>query len=85
METEEQGTTEELIDTYERRRKNKADDIIAAQAVLCIFIAALFIFGRIFYPEVTGEVYHKLTALITDKDFVLENPIELLERLLDKR
>ncbi len=85
METEEQGTAEELIDTYERRRKNKADDIIAAQAVLCIFIAALFIFGRIFYPDAAGEVYNKLTALIADKDFVFANPIDLLEKLLDKR
>ena len=41
----EQDTTEELLDTYERKRKNKADDVIATQAVLCILLAIMFCCG----------------------------------------
>lgn len=83
-EENEQDTTEELLETYERRRKNKAEDVIATQAVLCILIGALFVCGRIFYPQVTGEVFGRLRELVTDSSFVIANPIDLIMGLLDK-
>lgn len=87
METEEkaeQNTTEELLDTYERKRKNKADDVIATQAVVCILLAALFCCGRYFYPEITEAVFGRLKGLAEDSSYVIVNPIDLLREFFDK-
>ncbi|MCR4796326.1 MAG: hypothetical protein K5898_14370 [Ruminococcus sp.] len=83
-ETAEQGTTEELLDTYERKRKNKADDVIATQAVLCILLAVLFCCGRYFCPEVTEAIFGRLKSLTADSSCVIVNPIDLVRELLDK-
>ncbi|WP_028518898.1 hypothetical protein [Ruminococcus flavefaciens] len=80
----EQDTTEELLDTYERKRKNKADDVIATQAVLCILLAALFCCGRYFYPDITEAVFARLKGFAEDRSCVIVNPIDLLRDFFDK-
>ena len=80
----EQDTTEELLDTYERKRKNKADDVIATQAVLCIILAVIFCCGRYFYPDITEAVFTRLKGLASDSSFVIVNPIDLLREVFDK-
>jgi len=83
-ETPKQGTTEELLDTYERKRKNRADDVIATQAVLCILLAVMFCCGRYFYPELTEAVFNRVKELTADSSYVIANPIDLVRELLDK-
>lgn len=86
MESEEldSGSTEALIKEYDRKRRNRADDIIATQTVVCILIAVLFICGNIFRPEITGEVFGKLRSLSSDSTNVIPNPIDTLLKYIDK-
>ncbi|MCR5599201.1 MAG: hypothetical protein K6G33_00440 [Ruminococcus sp.] len=74
----EEETTEELIAEYDRKRRNRADDVIATQAVVCILAALLFFAAGRIYPEITGEVFAKLRGLVTDSREVMPNPIDLL-------
>ena len=80
----EQDTTEELLDIYERKRKNKSDDVIATQAVICKLLAVMFCLGRYFYPEITENVFIRLKGLASDSSYVIVNPIDLLREVIDK-
>ena len=75
--------TEALCGDYEMKRKNRADDIIAIQAVLCIVIGAAFFVGNMFYPDITGEVFGRIRALSAEGS-IMPNPIDLLAELIDK-
>ena len=77
-------STEALMEEYERKRRNRADDVIAAQAVLCILLALLFIGGSIFRPELTGEVLEIVRSLASDSSEVIPNPIDIISGYFDK-
>lgn len=78
------GSTEALVEEYEMKRRNRADDIIATQAVVCILLALLFIVGSIFRPELTGEVLAQLKSLASDSSEVISNPIDMILGYIDK-
>lgn len=78
------GSTETLVEEYERKRRNRADDIIATQAVICILLVLLFIAGSIFRPELTGEVFAQLKSLTADSSEVIPNPIDIILGCIDK-
>ena len=78
------GSTEALMAEYDRKRRNKADDIIATQAVICILLAALLAGGRIFRPEVTAGVLGRIKSLAADTAEVMPNPIDILIDYFDK-
>ena len=77
-------STEALMAEYDRKRKNRADDVIATQAVICILLAALLLGGRIFRPEITGEVFSKIKSLSADGPEIMPNPIDMLIDYIDK-
>ena len=79
-----EDTTEELIEEYDKKRINKADDIIATQAVVCIMLALIFFAAGRFYPDITGELFAKLRTLVTDSREVMPNPIDILRNCIDK-
>ena len=78
------GSTEALIEEYDRKRRNRADDVIATQAVICILLALLFIGGNFFRPELTGEVFVRLKHLAADSSAVVPNPIDFIIDYIDK-
>ena len=78
------GSTEALMAEYDRKRRNRADDIIATQAVICILLAALLAGGRIFRPEITGEVFGRIKSLSADGAEIMSNPIDMLIDYIDK-
>ena len=77
-------STEALIEKYERKQRNRADDVIAAQAVICILLTLLFIGGSFFFPEITGEVFEKVRNLASDSSEVIPNPIDMISGYFDK-
>lgn len=77
-------TTEELLEEYDKKRRNRADDVIATQTVVCIMLALLFFAANRFLPDVTGEVFEKLRCLVTDSKEIMPNPIDLLMNYIDK-
>lgn len=79
-----EDSTELLIEEYDKKRRNRADDIIATQAVLCILIGALFIAGNMLYPDITGAVFSRIKALASDNSSVMPNPIDLIAGYIDK-
>lgn len=81
---ENEDSTEALIEEYDKKRKNRADDVIATQAVVCILLAVLFIAGNMLYPDITGAVFRKLRGLVTDENSIMPNPIDLLIGYIDK-
>ncbi len=78
------GSTEALMEEYDRKRRNRADDVIATQAVLCILIALLFIGGSFFRPQLTGEVFGRLKALSSDPAPAVPNPIDFILEYIDR-
>jgi hypothetical protein len=79
-----EDTTGSLIESYDRKRRNRADDIIATQAVICILIGVLFIAGNMLYPDITGAVFHKLRGLVTEDKNIIPNPIDHILNYIDK-
>ncbi len=79
-----EDTTEELIEEYDKKRRNKADDIIATQAVVCIVMGVLFFAAGRLYPDITAELVAKLRGLVTDSREVMPNPIDILRNCIDK-
>ena len=77
-------STEALMAEYDRKQKNRADDIIAMQAVICILLAALLVGGRIFRPEITEEVFGRIKSLSADRGEIMPNPIDMLIDYIDK-
>ncbi|WP_028519212.1 hypothetical protein [Ruminococcus flavefaciens] len=82
--TAEEDTVEALTAETARKKKGKADDIIAFQAVVCILLAAAFFAGNMLYPQVTGALFGRLRSLASDSRDIMPNPIDLGAALLDK-
>ncbi|MBR3667243.1 MAG: hypothetical protein IKN66_08815 [Ruminococcus sp.] len=80
----EEGTVEVLTEEISRKKKRKADDIIAFQAVVCILLAAAFFVGNMLYPEVTAPLFGKLRSLTTDSSDIMPNPIDVGASRIDK-
>ena len=79
-----EDTTEALMESYDRKRRNRADDIIAPQAVICILIGVLFIAGNMLYPDITGAIFQKLRGLVTEDKNIIPNPIDHILNYIDK-
>lgn len=77
-------STEALLEEYDRKRKNKPDDVIATQAVICIIIGLLMFGANMLYPDITGALFARLRELATDSSSVIPNPIDLLMSCFDK-
>ncbi len=73
-----------LVEEYEMKRRNRADDIIAVQAVICILLTLLFIGGSIFYPTLTGEVFKEVRNLASNSYEIIPNPIDMIIVFFDK-
>lgn len=84
IEETDENSTEALIESYDRKRKNRADDIIATQAVICILLGVLFIAGNMLYPDITGAVFAKLRGLVTEDKNIITNPIDHILSYIDK-
>ncbi len=82
--TAEEDTVEVLVEEISRKKKRKADDIIAFQAVVCILLAAAFFVGNMLYPEVTAPLFGKLRSLTADSSDIMPNPIDVGASLIDK-
>lgn len=79
-----EDSTQALLEEYDRKRKNKPDDVIATQAVVCILIGLLMFVANMLYPDITGELFARLRELTTDSVSVIPNPIDLLADCIDK-
>ncbi len=79
-----EDSTEALIEEYDKKRRNRADDVIATQAVLCILLGIFFIAGNMLYPDIVGDVFHKLRGLVTDEKSIMPNPVDLILEYIDK-
>ncbi|WP_024860640.1 hypothetical protein [Ruminococcus flavefaciens] len=79
-----EDTTEALMESYDRKRRNRADDIIATQAVICILIGVLFFAGNMLYPDITGAIFQKLRGLVTEDKNIIPNPIDHILNYIDK-
>jgi len=66
----EQSDIEIVREKYESRSQ-KADEIIAVQAVICILITAIFFTANIFYPQVCHELYDILQKLVKDTEHIV--------------
>lgn len=77
-------SAEALVEEYEMKRRNRADDIIAVQAVICILLTLLFIGGSIFYPTLTGEVFKEVRNLASNSYEIIPNPIDMIIVFFDK-
>lgn len=82
--TAEEGTVEALTADKARKKRGKADDVIAFQAVVCILLAAAFFVGNMLYPELTGALFGRLCDLTSDSSDIMPNPIDLGAAILDK-
>ncbi|MDE5946014.1 MAG: hypothetical protein K2G63_01710, partial [Oscillospiraceae bacterium] len=56
---------------YENKKIQKADDIIAIQAVICIVLAIGFFTANLFYPDICHDVYVMLDNLVKDKEHLV--------------
>lgn len=74
-------TDTELLAAAEKycKKKENISDIIAFQSVMCILSAIVFLTANLFYPQKCSEIYDKFTALITDADEIIENPIDYIK------
>ena len=79
-----EDSTQALLEEYDRKKKNKPDDVIATQAVVCILIGLLMFGANLLYPDFTGAVFSRLRELTSDSRDVIPNPIDLLIDCLDK-
>lgn len=70
-------TDTELLAAAEKycQKSEGISDIIAFQSVICILSAIIFLSANLFYPQKCSEIYDKFTALITNTDEIIENPI----------
>lgn len=77
-------STDALVEEYKMKSKNRADDIIAVQAVVCILLTLLFIVGSIFSPALTGEIFEEVRKLASDSSELIPNPIDIILENFDK-
>ncbi|MBR6967619.1 MAG: hypothetical protein IKH78_03710 [Ruminococcus sp.] len=77
-------STDALMEEYDRKRRNRADDVIAAQAVICILLGAALFCAELFRPDIAGELLGRLRGLSADSSFVVPNPIDIIIGYIDK-
>lgn len=77
-------STEALAEGYDMKRRNRADDAVAMQAVVCILLGAALFAGNIFFPEATGEVIGILRRIAFESSPVIPNPIDMLRSCIDQ-
>lgn len=77
-------SAEALAEEYDMKRKNRADDAVAMQSVVCILLGAALFAGNIFFPEATGEIIGRLKSLAFDSSPVIPNPIDMLGSCIDR-
>ena len=77
-------STEALIKEYDRKRRNKADDVIAAQAVICILLGAALFCTQLLRPDIAEELLGRFRSLTGDRSFIVPNLIDLVSGCIDK-
>ncbi len=75
-----EDSTEMLLKKYERRREQKTDDIFAVQTLICLLLAAGFFVLNYFKPDLCGELFERLSSLISDEKELFPNPIDYLPK-----
>ena len=82
-ETDENGDeVKKVLLEYDNKDEKKSNDITAIQTVLCLAVA-VFLFGmNIFYPEICGDIFSRITELSSDKSETFKNPIDTLLKIL---
>lgn len=78
-----EDTTEELIAEYGKKRRNRSDDVIATQAVVCIMLAVAYFAASRFCPDITGALFVRLRSFVTDSSEIMPNPIDFLINYID--
>lgn len=63
--------TRALLEKYDRKEKNRRDDVFAMQTALCLLIATGFVALKAFYPAVFSEIFALLSELIRDEKEIL--------------
>lgn len=80
----EEDSPEALLEEYENKRLGKADDAAAMQSVMCILISALLFGTNMIYPDITGGLLKRITALAAQQKELFPNPIDFISALIDK-
>lgn len=88
MENEETGlktddSTEVLLEEYDRKQRNKPDDVIAMQSVVCILIAVLMFGANFLYPQTVGELAARVRSLTQAAD-ICPNPVDLIIEYIER-
>lgn len=60
---------DEVREKYMNKRSQKADEIIALQAVICIILVTGFFAANIFYPQECHEIYSIFESLIKNNQY----------------
>jgi len=71
-------STEELLKKYDKKRKQRYDDITAMQTVVCILLAAILLVSNLFYPEICEPVFDDLKKHVSDQKEIMPNPIDFI-------
>jgi len=73
---------EAMLAEYDNKGEKSSGDVTAMQTVLCVIIA-VFLFGlNAFYPEISGDVFSKITQLCSDTTDTFKNPIDTVLSML---
>ena len=78
-----EDSTEELIAECEKKRRNRSDDVIATQAVVCIMLVVAYFAASRFCPDITGALFSRLRSLVIDSSEIMPNPIDLIIHYID--
>ncbi|MDD6345888.1 MAG: hypothetical protein PUA51_06700 [Oscillospiraceae bacterium] len=70
-EESEKSDIEAVREKYESRKSQKADEIIAVQAVICILLTIGFFTANIFCPQICRELYDILESLVNDTEHIV--------------
>lgn len=68
---EEKSDIELVREKYENQRSQKADEIIAIQAVICIILVIGFFIANMFYPEICRELYSILENFVKNTEITV--------------
>ncbi len=73
-----EDSAEVILERYERKRTQKADDVAAMQAVLCVLAAAVLIIINLIDGDLGRSLFERLTELANDEKEVVPNIIRLV-------
>lgn len=63
--------TRALLEKYDRKEKNRKDDVFAMQTALCLLIITAFLALKAFSPTLFSELFHIVSELIRDEKEIL--------------